>query len=285
MLLGWPPGSLAKRPRPAGWRHRIAGRAESRAKRLGGPLLGHPGGERVDGPVPAVRGQRQDHGILGRNASAPMWRRPGQGIDDLRTALIEFATHSHLTQDVASTGRIVMGRILPFPTRQLPSYPAEVGDLATAEAVFLIALRCWVADRRQGADPLPRLRGDMSRAGAHDAAASSVDHMMRVIARSAWRQVEIGCPRCTNLTPDELCLLHAASLAQAGETGRAEACLHAAMLSRQGAEFAMGPIEGLGEIFSDAELVFPSRSLPALDGAAHAPVEAWMPPPPPPRLH
>jgi hypothetical protein len=178
-----------------------------------------------------------------------------------------------------------MGRILPFPVRHLPSYPDETKALATAESVFLIALRCWVADRRQGTDPLPRLREGMADAEVHDAAASSVDHMMRVIARTAWRRVEIGCPRCPNLTLDEQSLLHAASLAQAGETGRAEGCLHAAMLSRQGAEFVMGPLEGLGEIFHDADLLFPRRSLPAIDEATGAAVEAWVPPYPPLRLH
>src|SRR3712207_6165013 len=110
----------------------------------------------------------------------------------------------------SSIGRAAMGQILPFPTRELPPYPAEAGALATAEAVLLIALRRWVADRRQGTDPLPRLREGLSRAGAEEAAANAVDHMMWAIARTAWRRVEVGCLLCPNLSMDERCLLHAA---------------------------------------------------------------------------
>lgn len=100
---------------------------------------------------------------------------------------------------------------------------------------------------------------------------------MRVIARTARRQIDVGCPRCSHLTRDECRLLHAASLAQSGETVRAEATLRAGMLSASGAEFALGPLEGLGDLFAGAGLVLRRRSLPDELESSGGNVAAWMP--------
>jgi len=146
-----------------------------------------------------------------------------------------------------------------------PGLPAATDALDAAESVLLISVRWWVADRVQGNDPLVRLRRALAAAGAPDAA-YSVDGLMGVLARSTRRRIAIGCPRCPRLSDDERYLLHAAGLAQAGETGRAEETLRTSLLSAQGASFAMRPLEGLGELLMGAGLVFPHRAPP--DGLA-----------------
>jgi len=170
-----------------------------------------------------------------------------------------------------------MGRILPFPRRFLPKYPEAASALDPAECLLLAALRWWLAAIRQAKDPLVWLRQTMAAAGAPDAA-HSVDQLMRVVARTARRQVEIGCPCCLGLSRDERRLLHAASLAQAGETARAEEVLRAGMLSAVGAEFALGPLEGLGELLASAGFIFPRRSVPEDLDLFGGDLEAWAPP-------
>ncbi|MCB4825382.1 hypothetical protein [Roseicella aerolata] len=168
-----------------------------------------------------------------------------------------------------------MGQVLPL-TLHLHEYPTATAALGAAESVFLDALRCWVAGMRQGSDPLVQLREHMTRAGVPDAA-NSVDYLMQVIARTARWQVDIRCAQCPYLSRDERRLLHAAALAQAGEVGRAEEVLRAGMLSTLGAEFAIGPLEGLGELLIGAGLVFPRRAPEVGRHPADAVFEAWAP--------
>ena len=170
-----------------------------------------------------------------------------------------------------------MGRILPFAARILRAYPTSVDALDQAEGVFLLTIRSWVAAARGAEDPMPCLRQTLAAVGAVDAAAS-VDTLMRVIARTARRPVGLGCPRCPRLSPDEQRLLHAARLAQGGEARLAEEALRAGMLSEAGAEFALGPLEGLGEIFAEAGLRLRPRSLvEPVDPAIGGGVESWTP--------
>lgn len=169
-----------------------------------------------------------------------------------------------------------MGYVPPDPAAP-SAHPATTRDLDPAESVFLLALRWWVADLKQGRDPLARLRQGMTLAGAPDAA-YAVDQLMRVLARTARRPIAVGCPRCPGLSRDERRLLHAASLAQAGETARAADTLRAGMISPPGAGFAIGPLEGLVELFAGADLVFRRRAPPPAEGhLAGGMIEAWMP--------
>ncbi|MBN8901990.1 MAG: hypothetical protein BGO51_08930 [Rhodospirillales bacterium 69-11] len=167
---------------------------------------------------------------------------------------------------------------LPLPA---PAYPAEAAALDRAECVLLVALRWWVAARRDGEDPLPRLCQGLGTAGAHDAA-FSVDALMNVIGRTARRPIAVHCPRCPRLSSDEVSLLHAASLAQAGDAPCAERALRTALLSAQGAEFALGPLEGLAILFAEAGLRLRRRRTPSEAGEGSvegriAWVEAWQP--------
>ena len=66
-------------------------------------------------------------------------------------------------------------------------------------------------------------------------------------------------------------LLQAASLVQVGKNSLAERALRAALLSAAGAEFIIGPLEELAELFYEAGLLFCRRSMPAEYVAAMAP--------------
>jgi hypothetical protein len=166
-----------------------------------------------------------------------------------------------------------MGRIIHL---QLPpAYPDRSAELDQAECVLLIALRWWVTDHQRGIDPLPRLCEILGETGAHDTA-FSVDRLMSVVARSARQPIAIHCPCCPHLSDDEKNLLHAVYLAQTGDAQRAEKALRTALLSAQGAEFALGPLEGIGELFAMARLLFRRRLPPATGDITEQAVEPWF---------
>jgi hypothetical protein len=181
-----------------------------------------------------------------------------------------------------------MGQVIFFPVPPTP-YPDLTADLDTAECVLLVAVRSWVESYRNGEDPIPQLCHGLEIAGAADAA-FSIDGLMTVLSRGVTRLVDIRCLRCPHLSDDEKHLLQAASLAQAEESSLAEKVLRTTLLSAQGAEFAIGPLEGLGELFAQARLFLSRRRLIAEDPTPRGAIagqqapgdsrESWSPPHP-----
>jgi hypothetical protein len=168
-----------------------------------------------------------------------------------------------------------MGQVIAFPLLSTP-YPDLTADLATAECILLIAIRWWVQSYRDGDDAAPRLCQGLESAGAPDAA-GSIDSLMQVVARTVTRPIAIHCPRCPRLSLDEKHLLQAASLVQADEDRLAEKVLRTTLLSAQGAEFAIGPLVGLGTLFAQARLLLSRRRL-GTDAANTADEpESWSP--------
>jgi hypothetical protein len=155
-----------------------------------------------------------------------------------------------------------MGQVIHLNPLSPGFATAGVTDFNKAETVLLGAIRTWVAAYRLGEDPVVLLFDAMDRVGAHDAA-FSVDQLMAVIARSARQPIAIHCPRCPNVSDDEKRLLHAAGLVQLGHSSLAERTLRTALLSAAGAEFIIGPMEGLAELFRGAGLLFSRRSISA----------------------
>ena len=151
-----------------------------------------------------------------------------------------------------------MGQVIAFPFSLMP-YSDLAADLDTAECVLLMAVRWWVVSRRGGQDPIPCLLQGLQPAGA-GGAAYSIDRLMTVVDRVITRPIEIQLPRCPNISLDEKRLLWAASYMQAGERKSAEKVLRTTLLSVQGAEFAIGALEGLGELFAQAQLFLSRRS-------------------------
>jgi hypothetical protein len=176
-----------------------------------------------------------------------------------------------------------MAQIIPFSPTSV-RYPTGTTLLDAAERAFLSAIRRWVAAFRRGEDPLPGLCRQLHAAGAHDAA-FSVDALMAIVARTVRQPIAIHCPHCPHLSADETHLLQAASLAQAGERALAERVLRVALLSASGAEFALGPLSGLGELFAGARLLFSRRRAPAKVLSQRGAIETWTPSVPTPSLH
>ena len=161
-----------------------------------------------------------------------------------------------------------MGQVIRLPVPRPPG-PSGTAVLDSAEATLLLGLRWWVADWRQGADPLPRLCRAMEIAGAPDAA-FSLDRLMGVVARTARRAIGVHRPRCPLVAEDEAILLEAACHAQAGDSALAERVLCRALLSAAGAACALDPLEGLGDLFAQVRLLFTRRPAAAVP-------EAWAP--------
>jgi hypothetical protein len=176
-----------------------------------------------------------------------------------------------------------MAQIIPF-TPTLASYPTSTTLLDAAERAFLIAIRWWASAIRHGENPMPHLCRHFHTAGARDAA-FSVDSLMAVVARTVRQPLATHCPHCPHPSTDETHLLHAASLVQTGESGLAERALRTALLSTSGAEFALGPLEGLGELFARARLLFSRRRSPADALPRAGAIETWAPSIPVPTVH
>ncbi|MDO9712507.1 hypothetical protein [Paracraurococcus lichenis] len=170
-----------------------------------------------------------------------------------------------------------MGHIVPFAPRSLRGYPNATEALDPAETLLLLGVRGWVRDVRRAVNPMLRLEESMARVGI-PAAAASLDMFMRVIARTARRPVELGCPHCPRLTTDEQRLLHAARLAQGRDSWLAEEALQQGLLSNVGAEFALGPLQGLGEMFLTVGLHLSPRPLVDLMDIDSAGITPWLPP-------
>jgi hypothetical protein len=169
-----------------------------------------------------------------------------------------------------------MGQIVAFPI-PLKSDPDLATELETAECILLIAVRSWVTAYNEGENPLPRLSRGLETAGAPDAA-FPIDDLMTVVARTVTRPVDIHCLRCPRLSPDEKHLLRAASLTQSGDSHLAEKVLRATLLSAQGTELAIGPLEDLGALFSRARLYLSRRRWRAGEPETGDDRQSWSPP-------
>jgi hypothetical protein len=154
-----------------------------------------------------------------------------------------------------------MGQVIHLDT-PAAAYPTSADALDFAETLLLRAIRGWVADHRRGEPPMPRLCSAMRAAGVHDVALS-VNQLMAIRACTAQHPIAVHCLRCPCLSDDEAHLLHAASLVQAGENVLAERALRTALLSAAGAEFVLGPLQGLAELFAKARLFLRRRLVTA----------------------
>jgi hypothetical protein len=148
-----------------------------------------------------------------------------------------------------------MGQVIPFPAHSTPC-PGRVADLGFAENVLLVAIRCWVEAYRGATIPSHAFAKGSRPADA----AFSIDALVTIVARGVRRLVEVHCPGCPNVSDDEKRRLYAASLAQAGASDFPDKVLRTTLLSAEGAAFAIGSLEGLGELFSHAWLFVTRRT-------------------------
>jgi hypothetical protein len=109
-----------------------------------------------------------------------------------------------------------MGEIVPLHSRAEP-WPDRAEQLdRTTCFVLTSGLRPWVAATRCGVDPLAELRATIADAGGPAGVAGPVNDLMYGVAMQSARDVVIGCPHCTSLSPDQTLLLHAIAEAARG---------------------------------------------------------------------
>ena len=129
--------------------------------------------------------------------------------------------------------------------------------LEIPERLLIWGCRTWAACSRGRVCPMSDLQKVFCRFGVVEAAAS-LDTLLCATARTAIRTIEVRCPRCPNLSDDEVCLLQAAAAAQHRDFESARTHLQRWLPSAV-ADWALGPACGLGALFEDAGLILPER--------------------------
>ena len=136
--------------------------------------------------------------------------------------------------------------------------------LEIPERLLIWGCRTWAACGQRQVCPLAELQDVFRRFGVVDAVAS-LDALLCATAQTAIRSIEVRCPRCPNLSDDEVCLLHAAAAAQHRDMESAREYLKR-WLPGAVADWALGPVRGLGILFANGGLVLPVRA--AAEGTA-----------------
>jgi hypothetical protein len=153
-----------------------------------------------------------------------------------------------------------MGEIVPLHSRAT-AWPDQAGQLdRTAQFVLVSGLRPWVAATRCGVDPLAELHETIAEGSGPVAVAGPINDLMYGVAMQSVRDVVIGCPHCTCLSPDETLLLHA--IAEAARGAVHPAGLLAPLLRPVALAWLDFPLASLARGLADAGWRFPRRALP-----------------------
>jgi hypothetical protein len=131
--------------------------------------------------------------------------------------------------------------------------------LEIPERLLIWGARTWVFCSRTQDSAVAQLEPVFRRFGVV-AAAASLDAWLCATAQTATHALEVRCPRCPNLSDDEVYLLQAAAAAQHGDFASARTQL-ARWLPAAVADWALGPVGGLAKIFKNAGLIMPLRSI------------------------
>lgn len=133
-----------------------------------------------------------------------------------------------------------------------------LAELRTAELVLTSTLRLFASAWRAPGENLPDWRGGLLRSGAEPWAASAFDGLFAIVVVATRRPLDVGCPCCPVLSPDEGRLLQLVSLFQHGRPDAGEAVL-GEWLPPAAQRLAAAPADGLGRALSQAGLVVPWR--------------------------
>ncbi|MBU8541179.1 hypothetical protein [Falsiroseomonas tokyonensis] len=91
-------------------------------------------------------------------------------------------------------------------------------ELGAAELLVAGALRAWVAPLLAPAGRHPDWRRYLALGGVVAEGAEAFDRLMRLLAHSARRSLDVRCCRCPGLSPDEAALLQLTAAVQAGQS-------------------------------------------------------------------
>jgi hypothetical protein len=155
-----------------------------------------------------------------------------------------------------SLTRILGDLVASCSSRDIVEAVNTFEQLDLSEKLLIWGIRSWVACCKARICPMAPLRHVFCRYGITDAAAS-LDALLSITVQSAVRPINVHCPKCSQLSPDEVCALQATAAAQSYEFEAAQA--HLEIWLGEAANMALGPLCGLGALFRDAGLDLPHR--------------------------
>ena len=133
----------------------------------------------------------------------------------------------------------------------------ETFDLQSAEWLILWGLRFWAACCRKECSPWPLL-GDVFRRNHVEDAALSLDALLRLTSLTSLRPLDVRCPACPRISPDEHRLLAAVSGAQRGRKARTGRILRT-WLPPKASRMGLNMVDGLANILASAGHQLPDR--------------------------
>ena len=133
----------------------------------------------------------------------------------------------------------------------------ETFDLQSAEWLILWGLRFWAACCRKECSPWPLL-GDVFWRNHVEDAALSLDALLRLTSLTSLRPLDVRCPACPRISPDERRLLAAVSGSQRGRKASSSQILRT-WLPPAASRMGLNMIEGLAKILADAGHRLPER--------------------------
>lgn len=149
--------------------------------------------------------------------------------------------------------------------RTTPSHAAPANDhdtglrtaeLDTAGQFLLWGMRTWLLAYRQSQDQPSAYRGiageGFLRAGVPHAM-QLIDDIFSALAAAALREIDVRCPRCAFVSPDEALLLGAVAASQRKQHGIAWSAL-TQLLPPAAARAALPSLISLAVLLRDAEL-------------------------------
>lgn len=155
-------------------------------------------------------------------------------------------------------------------------YGAEtpLAELQTAEQFVVVTLRLWALSHRDPGGRHPDWRAGFAAADIDDAGCDAFDALFKVVTETAFRSLDVRCPRCVHLGDDEGRLLRLLSLLQRGRRSEAAAILSQWVPSAAN-RMALVAAQGFAVALLDGGLPIPLRHAEAAgagrtDGAAFA---------------
>lgn len=156
---------------------------------------------------------------------------------------------------------------MPAPTIQPVS---RFNDLGFAEQLVLWAVRHWAKIRRDEGDPRRLLTEAFTHARAA-AAAPALDRLLAIINATATCTIDVRCPNCAQVSPDELRLLGAIADLQRGDGGNQAVRFLSAWLPAAAVRGAQGPAASLASALAAGGLLLRPRLAPqTTDGSSAA---------------
>lgn len=160
----------------------------------------------------------------------------------------------------------------------------KVEELDFPAQFLLWGMRAWLVAFKQGRDRPSAYRGiageGFLRAGLPQGM-DLIDDIFSALAAAALREIDLRCPHCAWVSPDEALLLGAVAASQRTQHGIAWSAL-TALLPQAAARAALPSLISLAVLLRDAELTLkpldaekcaaPDLRIALAHAAAHAPV-------------